>query len=244
MPTYNAPTRCTATATPGLLAVRDFDEKTFPRGAYLGIVRECPGYVRGTETYSAHAEGRGIDQGYDYRDPLDVTEADLSCAFYSENAEVLHTQGIVWNGRTWGFGRFLWYPSGSGTDPHRDHQHKEFDKWGAQNLTVVLLDQVWAEWTHGTIPKEDELSSEAHTFQFAGSDRFVYIGPQGQVIVADFDEGAGKFIESDVGGNLISLAAPIVLPSRIDLYGVGPDRKGYHNYFGDNTWHGWERTAA
>lgn len=104
-----------------------------------------PRPIRGSSTlWSTHAVGRGLDLGVTLDNKgLSVGNFLFLTLLDPSNSVPLSIQQIIWN-------RMICRPGESprnytGTSPHRDHLHIEFNRWGAEHNT--------REWVGGVLDR-------------------------------------------------------------------------------------------
>ena len=118
--TYQSATGPTDGPEPGTKRLADYLEQKWPATAFWGIYN--PRKIGGTNRWSTHAEGRGLDLGI----PLDDAGLDLGneiAQWLIDHAEQLGCQYLIWNGRSWSPSRG--WRIYTGQSPHRDHIHLE-----------------------------------------------------------------------------------------------------------------------
>lgn len=207
---YDRATRDGKGPQPGLIAVRDHWRKVTGL-ADQGIYNYRP--VRGGGSLSVHAEGRAVDLKANAFVPQEADKAERYVAFLIANDEALQLQYLIWNRRSWKSGRG-WRRYG-GKSPHTDHVHAELNRDGARDVTLDLLDRLWAGTPTDPDDEEFLMSSRQHYVRTVITSSYIQAGQDvadrkvRQAIekwVADFDgkgndglDGGFKFVRDKLG---------------------------------------------
>src|SRR5262249_24654347 len=111
----------------------------FPQTRFLGIYNRRN--VAGTNTPSAHAEGRALDIGLLATQPGEKALADQLFDLLIQNAAELGLDHVIWNRQIWSTARGGPRPY-TGVSPHTDHIHVAFTREGSQRTTFprTMLD--------------------------------------------------------------------------------------------------------
>ncbi len=95
--------------------------------------------IAGTNTRSAHAEGRALDVHLNAADPGEKLLADQLVAALVRKAGRLGIANIIWNRRIWSTARPRWRTYG-GASPHTDHIHIEYTRTGSQSTDLRAIE--------------------------------------------------------------------------------------------------------
>lgn len=116
----------------------------FPQLRNLGIY-VCRN-VKGTNTKSAHAEGRALDIGVHANRPGERLIGDLLFKALIASAAKSGIDNVIWNQQIWsvthgGPRPFVGnYPHGGPRNPHTDHIHIEWTRDGSQTDRLNFLE--------------------------------------------------------------------------------------------------------
>lgn len=123
-------------AQPGPKALWQAVHSQFPQTRLLGIY--AARNVRGTQTPSAHAEGRALDIGLRADEAGEKALGDQLFAIFIRNAREAGIEHVIWNREIWSDTRGG--PRGyTGVSPHTDHIHLAFSRDGSQRTTFPRL---------------------------------------------------------------------------------------------------------
>jgi hypothetical protein len=115
----------------------------FPQARNLGIYN--PRNVAGTNTPSAHAEGRALDIGLLVSRPNEKLIGDQLFKIFIETSDELGLDHVIWNRQIWSQAHPSLRPY-HGQNPHTNHVHVAFTREGSQgtsfprtNLEIAIL---------------------------------------------------------------------------------------------------------
>jgi|tagenome__1003787_1003787.scaffolds.fasta_scaffold20807378_2 hypothetical protein len=129
MPNWNGP-------QPAPKAVWQLVNANFPATRFLGIFNSRN--IAGTNTPSAHAEGRALDIGLLVSDPNEKAIGDGLFLAFREIGPRIGLDHVIWDRQIWG--RHSGGPSRyTGVNPHSDHVHVAFTREGSQSNNLPLL---------------------------------------------------------------------------------------------------------
>ena len=119
-------------AQPGPRALWSLVHSQFPQTRNLGIYNKRN--VAGTNTPSAHAEGRALDIGLLVARPSEKVLGDQLFTLLINNAAELGLDHIIWNRKIWS-AQHPTIRQYVGHSPHTDHIHVAFTREGSQQVT-------------------------------------------------------------------------------------------------------------
>ena len=124
---------------PAPLALWTLVHTNFPQTRFLGIYNRRN--VAGTNTPSAHAEGRALDIGLLASRPGEKLLGDQLFGLLIRDAAELGLDHVIWNRQIWSTARGGPRPY-TGFSPHTDHIHVAFTREGSQRTSFprTMLD--------------------------------------------------------------------------------------------------------
>ena len=117
---------------PAPRAVWTLVHANFPQTRFMGIYSRRN--VAGTNTPSAHAEGRALDIGLEVARPQENVLGDQLFDLLIRNSAELGLDHVIWNRQIWSTARGGPRPY-TGVSPHTDHIHLAFTRDGSQRTT-------------------------------------------------------------------------------------------------------------
>ena len=109
----------------------------FPQARSLGIYN--PRNVAGTNTPSAHAEGRALDIGLLVSNPSEKLLGDQLFQAFIETGPQVGLDHVIWNRKIWSISQGGPRPY-TGVSPHTDHVHVAFTRAGSQRTDLGILE--------------------------------------------------------------------------------------------------------
>lgn len=137
---YYPAKKCTGGETVGAQALMQWhvDTNGHRGGTDLGIYA-CRN-VAGSKTLSVHAEGRACDLGCPVTNNWSWNVAE----FLRVNSLALQIQAVIHQGGVWSARQpYAGWRTYDGDDPHDNHIHAELTPYGAQHLSVPLINRLW-----------------------------------------------------------------------------------------------------
>jgi len=145
--TYQKQTKCSPTAKPGTVKLKNILLKTYPGTRNLGISRSCS-----AGGVSEHKEGRALDWGVKVWVPSEKAKAQAFLTWLlktdsrgrkAANARRLGVMYVIWNKKIWGaYAANSGWRTYNGSNPHRDHVHISLSRAGGAGTTSFWTGRV------------------------------------------------------------------------------------------------------